>query len=328
MCIRDSKIAPTLSYNTVDNPVNPTHGKSLFFSSSFEGGPIGGNVNTVSEIVEAKYFRPNYHKRNVMAMRVLGAFETGYSGKVIPPFSRFYLGGEDTLRGFDIRTVSPVVFVPTLTTTPFSYQNPQNPSCILGVPHACTVTIPTLSYQTSFPGGDTELVGNFEYRIPLFPHVALSIFGDAGATGALRKDQLQLNTLDYTTLVNQFPGTTISRTLQFQPGTNFQPRTSAGLELVVQLPIVQAPFRIYWAYNFNRMSQIITAPRTQFPGDPTNPNDPNWDSYKRGLPPTIWNQIFYGTQTQQGINTIFLNPQRTNFFDPIRTFRFTVSRTF
>ena len=54
-------------------------------------------MNTVSEIVEAKYFRPNYHKRNVIAVRFLAAFETGYSGKVIPPFSRFYLGGEDTL---------------------------------------------------------------------------------------------------------------------------------------------------------------------------------------------------------------------------------------
>ena len=77
---------------------------------------------------------------------------------------------------------------------------------------------------------------------------------------------MQLNTTDYTTLVQQFPGTTISRTLQFQPGTNFKPRTSAGLELVVQLPIVQAPFRIYWAYNFNRMSEVITAPSDAIPG--------------------------------------------------------------
>jgi outer membrane protein insertion porin family len=244
--IHESKITPTLTYNTVDNPVNPTHGRSLFISSSFEGSILGGNVNTVSEIVEAKYFRPNYHKRNVIALRFLGAFESGYGGKVIPPFSRFYLGGEQDLRGFDIRTVSPVVFVPTLTATSISYANPR----VLdgnGNPTTGTVSIPTLSYQTSFPGGDTEIVSNAEYRIPLFPHVTLSVFGDAGATGALQQDQLQLNSIDYSTLSQQFPGTTISRTLQFQPGTNFKPRTSAGLELVVQLPIVQAPFRIYWA---------------------------------------------------------------------------------
>ncbi len=335
--IHESKITPTFTYNTVDNPVNPTHGKSLFLSTSFEGGPIGGNVNTVSEIVEAKYFRPHYHRRNVIALRFLGAFETGYGGKVIPPFSRFYLGGEQDLRGFDIRTVSPVVFVPTLTSTPVGYSNPR----VLdsgGNPTSGVVNIPTLSYQTSFPGGDTELVANFEYRIPLFPHVAMSLFGDAGATGDVLSNQLQLNSTDYSTLVSQFPGTSISRTLQYQPGTNFQPRTSAGIEFVVQLPIVQAPFRIYWAYNFNRMSEVISAPLTQFPGNvnnviatstlcnssvATNCFDPNWTSYSRGLPPDVWN-----SQVVPQILSLYNNPQRTNFFDPVRTLRFTVSRTF
>jgi outer membrane protein insertion porin family len=335
--IHESKVTPSLTYNTVDNPVNPTHGRSLFASTSFEGSILGGNVNTVSEVIEAKYFRPNYHRRNVIAMRLLEAFETGYGGKVVPPYNRFYLGGEQDLRGFDIRTVSPVVFVPTLTSTTVSYTNPRVLDAN-GNPTTGSISIPTLSYQTSFPGGDTQFVANVEYRIPLFPHVAMSIFGDVGATGNLLSSQLQLNTLNYNTLVQTFPGTSISRTLQLQPGTNFKPRTSAGLEVVVQLPIVQAPFRIYWAYNFNRMSQVITAPTTQFPGNvanvlaspttcttsgQTNCFDPAWTSFSRNLPTDVWN----GQVAPQIIN-LFNNPQRTNFFDPIRTLRFTVSRTF
>ncbi len=70
--------------------------------------------------------------------------------------------------------------------------------------------------------------------------------------------------------------------------------------MVVQLPIVQAPFRIYWAYNLERMGQIISAPPTQFPGNlalsnvnlpvcqqnqTTNCFDPNWLPYASGLPP-------------------------------------------
>ena len=334
--IHESKVTPTLTYNTVDNPVNPTHGRSVFLSGSIEGSFLGGNVNTASEVIELKYFRPHYHKRNVIAMRLLESFETGYGGKVIPPFSRYYLGGEQDLRGFDIRTVSPVVFVPTLTTTTVSYSNPR----VLdsnGSPSAGAVNVPTLSYQTSFPGGDTQIVANVEYRIPLFPHVALSIFGDAGATGAVRHDQLQLNNTDYSTLVQQFPFTTVNRELQFQPGTNFKPRTSAGLELVVQLPIVQAPFRIYWAYNFERMAEVITAPTTQFPGPinqlttpcPTAPPGQApppcpWEIYKAQVPFTdVWN-----SQVAPQIINLFNNPQRTNFFDPVRTIRFTVSRTF
>ncbi len=149
--IHESKVTPSFTYNTVDNPVNPTHGRSLFLSASAEGGPLGGNVNTLSSILEAKYFHPTYHKRNVIAMRFLGAFESGYGGKVIPPFSRFYLGGEDNLRGFDIRTVSPVVFVPTLAATPFAFTNPQN--IVSGAPQTTTLSIPTLSYRgRRFPG--------------------------------------------------------------------------------------------------------------------------------------------------------------------------------
>jgi outer membrane protein insertion porin family len=338
--IHESKITPTLTYNTVDNPVNPTHGKSLFASLAFEGGPIGGNVNTVSEVMEAKYFRPHYHRRNVIAFRFLEAFESGYGGKVIPPFSRFYLGGEQDLRGFDIRTVSPIVFVPTFSSTPITFTSPRGTGG--------TVNMPTLAYQTSFPGGDTQFVANTEYRIPLFPHVALSAFFDAGATGDFLGKQLELNAQNLNALTTQFTDTTIPRTLQLQPGTNFKARTSAGLELVVQLPIVQAPFRIYWAYNFTRMGEVITAPSTQFPGDTrfmnssfyTNPCPVNTQNLPANTPcfDMKW-QPFYGpisnlagdpwdSQVAPAILRLFQNPQKTNFFDPIRTLRFTVSRTF
>jgi outer membrane protein insertion porin family len=322
--IHSSRVVPSLTYNTVgDNPANPTHGKSLFTSFALEGGPIGGNVNSITDITEFKYFRPHYHKRNVIAMRFLGAFTTGFSGKVVAPYSRFYLGGETDLRGFDTRTVSPVVFIPTLTATSISYSNP----FVLdgnGNPTTGAVRVPTLAYQTSFPGGDTEGVANFEYRIPVAPHVSASLFADIGATGALRHDQLQLNSADLASLQQQFASTTaISATLPFQPGTNFKLRSTAGVEVVVQLPIVQAPFRIYWGYNLNRMAQVITAPQTRFPGDPNNPNDPNWAPYKAGIPSQVWE-----SQVMPSIVNQFNNPQRTNFFDPVRTFRFTVSRTF
>jgi outer membrane protein insertion porin family len=272
----------------------------------------------------------------VIAVRFLGAYETGFSGKVIAPYSRFYLGGETDLRGFDVRTVSPVVFVPTQTTTTFSVPNPSGPIPL-------TISIPTLNYQISFPGGDTQGIANFEYRIPIAPHVSASLFADIGATGALRHDQLQLNSADLSALQTQFPATStrsaISATLPFQPGTNFKLRSTAGVEFVVQLPIVQAPFRLYWGYNFNRMAQIITSPQTQFPGDPNlidptkqicNPPknittdcfDPGWSPYLPQLA-QVW-----ASQVVPGIQGLAINPQRTNFFDPVRTFRFTVSRTF
>jgi outer membrane protein insertion porin family len=40
-----------------------------------------------------------------------------------------------------------------------------------------------------------------------------------------------------------------SRQLNTVPGTNFVPRMSSGAEFQVILPIVNAPFRLYYAYN-------------------------------------------------------------------------------
>jgi hypothetical protein len=86
---------------------------------------------------------------------------------------------------------------------------------------------------------------------------------------------------------------------------------------------VLAPFRIYWGYNLNRMAQIISAPTTQFPGNPDDPKDPNMQQYRLQAGPYVW-----ASQIQPRLDSILLSPQRTNFFDPVRTFRFTVSRTF
>ena len=68
--IQSSKITPTISYNTVDNPQNPTHGKSFYYGLGWEGGPLGGNTNTFTNTFTMTYFRPHHHRRNVIGVRV------------------------------------------------------------------------------------------------------------------------------------------------------------------------------------------------------------------------------------------------------------------
>src|SRR5260370_4842143 len=62
---------------------------------------------------------------------------------------------------------------------------------------------------------------------------------------------------------------TISSALPVVPGTNFVPRMSMGLELQVLLPIVQQPFRIYYAYNPLTLNTTVISPspitRAMFP---------------------------------------------------------------
>jgi outer membrane protein insertion porin family len=57
---------------------------------------------------------------------------------------------------------------------------------------------------------------------------------------------------------------TFDKEIRPVPGTNWQPRASTGLELQVILPIVNAPFRIYYAYNPLRLDKIISTPNQCF----------------------------------------------------------------
>ena len=96
---------------------------------------MGGNVNTLSNTFEGKYFHPVNKRRNVIGVRVLAAVVSGFGGIVLPPFNRFYLGGEDSIRGFDYFSISPWAFVPTSKNVPIFFLDPQildaqgNPTC-------------------------------------------------------------------------------------------------------------------------------------------------------------------------------------------------------
>ena len=114
--IRTSKVIPSYSYNTVNHPITPTAGRSLAISTEFAGGPLGGNVNMIRPTIMSTYFRGGLHKGHVIGMRGLASFLSGYGGKLAPPFSRFYMGGEQDVRGFDIWTVGPFAYVPSEAT--------------------------------------------------------------------------------------------------------------------------------------------------------------------------------------------------------------------
>ncbi len=314
--IVSSRLTPTITYNTVNHPINPTGGKSFFLSSSFEGGPIGGNVNAITNVFEWKYFRPINKRRNVLGFRVQTAFATSYGGRELPPTSRFYMGGEDTVRGFDIRAISPVAFIPVRSVLPIAYQDPTDLNSA-GLPRLRALNLPVLSYQITFPGGDLQGVGNFEYRIPILGPVSMALFLDAGTNGILKRDGLELDPTGLSNLRSQFPNTNIDSRLGLARGTNFRLRASTGIEFVVQLPIVNAPFRLYYAVNPYRFRETIVAPGGDF-----NRDDPNLISLRGRLPGVFENQV------QPQLNNFLLNSGRLNFFEPNRTIRFTVSRTF
>jgi outer membrane protein insertion porin family len=251
-----------------------------------------------------KYFRKGFKNGHVIGMHGLGRFLTGYGGKVAPPFNRFYMGGENDIRGFEIWGISPIAYIPS--SAPINVLNndgtPRLQKIIVdGVVTSTAVTQTIPIYQLTFPGGDTQGVGNFEYRIPIFGPVILAAFFDVGLNKISRRAQLALNPGRLAELNGTFPQANFSGQAYIAPGTQ-KVRSSTGLELQVMMPVVNAPFRLYWAYNPTRVDNFLQAPivadRSIFP---------NAATFRQAVG-------VYGTPSP--------------FFEKKSTFRFSIGRTF
>ncbi len=302
--IRTTSIVPNFSYNTVDHPITPSRGKSLYIATTFAGSFLGGNVNMIEPTIDAKYFRSGFRKGHVIGMHLLGRFVTGYGGRAAPPFNRFYMGGENDIRGFDIWGVSPIGFVPNETTIPVLNDDGSarfQRVIVDGQTQLAPVTQRIPTYQVTQLGGDTQGVFNAEYRIPIFGPVTLAPFLDVGINTIALKNQLRLNPGRLENLNFAFPQANFGRGVVLS-GASMQPRMSTGIELQVLMPVVNAPFRLYWAYNPVRVGEFLQPPivadRSFFPNDATFRSA--IVNFGRPLP----------------------------YFERQRIFRFTISRTF
>src|SRR6185312_9960078 len=128
-----------------------------------------------------------------------------------------------------------------------------------GYPTPVNVTTAIPTYQVITPGGDSHAVINVEYRIPIFGPVTLVPFFDAGANRILYPNQLTVNPGQVSNLNAQFPSAAFTNKVKIAPGTQAT-RISTGLEIQVVLPIVQAPFRVYYAYNPSLVREYLQPP--------------------------------------------------------------------
>ncbi len=303
--IRTSQLVPSLSYNTVDHPITPSRGKSIYLSMTYAGSFLQGNVNMVEPTVDIKYFRRGFFKGHVIGMHGLGRFVTGYSGRVAPPFNRFYMGGENDIRGFDIWGISPIAYIPNRSSVPLlNSDGSARQQRILnadGSQSFVTVTREIPTYQLIFPGGDTQGVGNFEYRIPIVGPLTLAAFFDAGVNRISRPNQLSLNTDRLAELNSSFPQANFARNAVLARQT-MKPRTSTGIEFQIMMPVVNAPFRLYWAYNPTVYRDFL-------------------------VPPVVVDRSYFPNNASfAGALSLIGNP--APFFERKSTWRFTISRTF
>ena len=270
-----SVISPSFTFSSLDRAVGPHGGRD--FNVSLQVAGAGGNVKYIRPVMAYRQFYPmkglriNREGHNVLGYRLQFAHIDGFGGEVAPPADRIFTGGEQDVRGFDVRSSSPYTFVPTKVmfnlTNPDGTTVPKDPT----QPALGAIQIPLPIYRLVSIGGDTSITGNLEYRIPIANQVTFAFFTDFGMTFDLQQGQLRQNASGLATIESPlygcptfvngacFGGQSVSfpQVLQNVPFTNYVPRMSNGAELQVILPIVNAPFRLYYAYNPLRLFRDV-----------------------------------------------------------------------
>ncbi len=138
-----SKIIPSFVHNTVDNPIFPNTGQRL--SLSMDLAMLGGNT---------QYYKPRIE--GVRFWRHTGRTSFGIRGqyefiapirntKTLPIFEKLFLGGEYSVRGYDIRSIGP-----------------------------------SDEFTGLVLGGNKSLLFNGEYLFSIVPQVRVIFFYDAG----------------------------------------------------------------------------------------------------------------------------------------------------
>jgi outer membrane protein insertion porin family len=204
----------TFTYDTRNASVDPTSGRELSAALAVAG--LGGDVRTYQPTLSYTQFFPMRRKKSqhpeVFGFRIIagtvGSFAT--TSKVrnanslafvdgVPIFERFFLGDEFTIRGYNVRSISPIAPVDTFITSQnvVVASNPsQTPTPIPGLQGAAALgtftglsgsNIASLPRSFTSVGGDTQLLGNFEYRIPIISDtVSIAAFADIGTAFNLR----------------------------------------------------------------------------------------------------------------------------------------------
>jgi outer membrane protein insertion porin family len=224
---RISKIGPSYVYNSVDNPIFPTTGRR--FSASFDLAGLGGNSNFVNPKAEAVWYLQQ-SRRTSLGFRAAIEYISPYgSTQELPIFEKLFLGGEYSIRGFDIRSVGP-----------------RDPSSQLVI------------------GGNKSLLFNAEYLINIAGPVRLVLFADAGQVRDEGKAFAWKETLTRQITpggLTPFPGDVFqvlpflrtplrSVAVPYDRVAAF--KVSTGAEVRFFMPVLNVPFRLIFAMNPSR----------------------------------------------------------------------------
>lgn len=146
---KESRVTPQLVRSTINNPTDPTRGTRLVYGNEIVGGWLGGQVNYFKPSVIWTHYIRGLQKKHYFAYNVEFGYGTGFGGLELPFYERYFLGGERSIRGYEIRVVGPIEV------------NPANGNQFIA-------------------GGNKFFVANVEYVVPLAGPLKVAAFMDYG----------------------------------------------------------------------------------------------------------------------------------------------------
>ncbi|HLF84327.1 MAG TPA: BamA/TamA family outer membrane protein [Blastocatellia bacterium] len=253
--LRTASIAALLLHDTLDRELDPQRGERLALGAELGARALGGSLNTFKPYVDYRRFWPlgrqnnDSRERTALGFRIrashIRAFGEAFPGQAlstvrgVPIFRRFFLGGETEVRGYDVNSIAPLARVNRLVISEINAE-------------------PLLSTEVRPIGGDTELLFNAEYRVPLIWRLSAASFFDIGASFAARRVIKESFETMTTVQSTGAPVTVVTVLKPLKPGQDLLPsyRASLGGELRFPIPVLNIPLRLIFAWNPNAQKQV------------------------------------------------------------------------
>jgi outer membrane protein insertion porin family len=215
-----SRVTGTFVYDTRNASIDPTQGRSINASMALAG--LGGDVRTYQPTIEFTQFFPIRKKRSefpeVFGFRIVAGTVGSFAAtdKIrdanslafvdgVPIYERFFLGDEFTIRGYNTRSISPITPLDSYITSRnvvLATNASGTANAVPGLPQslaniglftgATGINVVSLPRNYTSTGADTQILGNFEYRIPVVGRtVQAALYVDVGSAFNMRSNQDQ-----------------------------------------------------------------------------------------------------------------------------------------
>jgi outer membrane protein insertion porin family len=266
--LRTASLTPLFLHDTLDRELDPQRGERLVLGAELGARALGGSLNTLKPYIDYRRFFPLGRSRTdesgeptAIGFRIrashIRAFGEAFREQAlstvrgVPVFRRVFLGGETEVRGYDVNSIAPLA---RLNRFVISEGN--------ATPFPSTEVRPI--------GGDTELVFNAEYRVPIIWRLSSAAFFDIGTSfnaRSLIKESFETITTVQSTGA---PVTVLTVLKPLKPGQDFLPsyRASLGGEIRFPIPVLNIPLRLIFAWNPNAQKQVpdgaLLAPEKRF----------------------------------------------------------------